>query len=555
MEEQTRQLAASERKRVLVSMCFALALVVSAVASLNIALPDVAADTGASQTELQWIVDAYAVVFAGLLLFAGAVGDRYGRKHTLVIGLAIFGAAHGFGALVDDPGLLIGARAVAGIGSALTMPSTLSIITTAFPPSQRSRAVGTWAGVAGGGAVLGLLLSGTLVEVSDWQWVFGANAIWAALALVVGQLWVPHSRDVDRQPLDYLGAFLSAVGLASVVFATIEGPSDGWSDPLVVGGYTLGGLLLAGFVGWELRNPHPMLDPRLFARPGFRTGSLSITLQFFAMFGFIFAILQYLQLVRDYSPLEAALALLPLAMTVGFLSRVVAPRLLARFSHRGVDAVGLAVLGAGFAIFATLDTNSSYLHILGGLVPLAAGIGLATTPATASIVASLPQAKQGVASAVNDTAREVGGAVGIAVLGSLLNNGYRDGIAEATGQLPPEAAEQARDSLAFVVNAAGRFGAPGQQLLETARASFVDGMSSAMTIAAVVMAVGALIVFGRGRHGGDRRGPRHLATGEPVPAEAVGGNGTTPATVPVGQSTTPPQPELHAPLRSTSKRS
>ena len=311
VRQKSRELTPSQRKRVLRAMCGALALVVSAVASLNIALPDVAAGTGASQTELQWIVDAYALVFAGLLLFSGAVGD------TLVAGLAVFGAAYAAGAVVDEPALLIAARAVAGIGSALVMPSTLSIITTAFPPEERSRAVGTWAGVAAGGAVLGLLLSGVLVEVADWRWVFGANAIWAAVALAVAVVWAPQSREASQPPLDHLGAALSALGLAGVVFATIEGPSRGWSDGLVLAGFVLGGASLVAFVAWELRREHPMLDPRLFARRGFRTGSMSITLQFFAMFGFFFGGLQYLQLVRGYSPLEAALALVPLAMTVG----------------------------------------------------------------------------------------------------------------------------------------------------------------------------------------------------------------------------------------------
>ncbi|HEX6421986.1 MAG TPA: MFS transporter [Acidimicrobiales bacterium] len=516
-----RELTEGGRRRVLVAMCVSLALVVSAVASLNIALPELAAATGASQTELQWIVDAYALVFAGLLLFSGAVGDKYGRRHTLLIGLAIFGVAYALGAVVVDPGLLIGLRAVAGIGSALVMPSTLSIITTAFPPEERSRAVGTWAGVAGGGAVAGLLLSGVLVEVADWRWVFAANAAWAAVTLLAALLWVPQSREAGQPPLDYPGALLSAGGLAGVVFATIEGPTRGWSDHLVVGGYGLGAAFLVGFVLWELRTAHPMLDPRLFARRSFRTGTVSMTLQFFALFGFFFGGLQYLQLVRGYSPLEAALALVPLAITVGLLSRVVAPRLVGHFGHRPVDAAGLAVLACGFLVLSTLDVNSSYLHILAGLVPLAAGVGLATTPATASIVASLPASKQGVASAVNDTAREVGGAVGIAVLGSVLNNGYRDGVAAHTAQLPPEVAGRAQDSLAFVVTAAERFGAPGQELLAAARASFVDGLSATMTVAAVVMAAGALVVFGRGRRSDrDDAGGLEQAP-QPIPGPAV----------------------------------
>jgi MFS family permease len=279
MIKPTTQPVATPR-RVLLSMCVALALVVSAVASLNIALPSLAGDIGASQTQLQWIVDAYALVFAGVLLFAGTFGDTFGRKRALVFGLLVFGVAYGFGATVDSPALLIVARAIAGFGAAFVMPSTLSIITTTFPPQQRARAVGTWAGVAGGGAVLGLLLSGFLVEVASWRWVFAANALWAALACMLSCAWISESRDVDGEPLDYVGAALSAGTLAGLIFATIEGPTRGWLDPLVLCGYGLGGGLLVTWVVWELRTSHPMLDPRLFTRRGFRTGSLSITLQF-----------------------------------------------------------------------------------------------------------------------------------------------------------------------------------------------------------------------------------------------------------------------------------
>lgn len=274
MEAQTQHRSTEgDRRRVLVTMCVALALVVSSVASLNMALPNLATEIGATQTELQWIVDGYVLVFAGLLFLAGALGDKYGRRHTLVIGLAVFGTAHAFGVFVDDPGLLIVARGVAGIGSALVMPSTLSIITTTFPPEQRTRAVGTWAGVASGGAVLGLLLSGSLLEVTDWQWIFATNAIWAALAFVLALLWVPHSREANQPPLDYGGAVLSAGALAAGIFATIEGPERGWTDGLVLSSYGLGALLLVVFVLWELRATYPMLDPRLFRLNGFRTGS------------------------------------------------------------------------------------------------------------------------------------------------------------------------------------------------------------------------------------------------------------------------------------------
>ena len=490
----------TDRHKVMLSMVFSLALVVSAVASLNLALPDIARATGAGQTGQQWLVDGYAVVFAGLLLPAGALGDRYGRRRMLTIGMVVFGLAYAFASLTTDAGTLIACRAVAGVGAALTMPATLSIITTTFPPEERSRAVGTWAGVAGGGAVIGLLLSGTLLEVGSWRWVFGANAVWAAIALAMAARWAPESRDSHAVSIDPIGGLLSAGGLSAAVYATIEGPHRGWSDHLVVGGFIAGAIGLIGFVLWELRRAEPLLDPRLFRRPGFASGSLSIALQFVAFFGFVFIGLQYLQLVLDYSPLRAALAFVPMGMTIGALSRQLAPRLSRRIGGARTNSIGLAIAAAGFCILAGLGTSSSYWHVLAGIITLGAGMGLATTPATSAIVTSLPDSKQGVASAVNDAAREVGGAVGIAVLGSLLTSGYHSGIDPATQGLPPEAAAHAHESLAFVVNAADRLGPAGDSLVVAARDAFVDGLQSAMWVAAVIMASGAVITALIHRH-------------------------------------------------------
>jgi len=479
-------------RKVMLSMVFSLALVVSAVASLNLALPDIAKATGASQTQQQWLVDGYAVVFAGLLLPAGALGDRFGRRRMLTCGTLVFGIAYAMASLTTDASMLITCRAIAGIGAALTMPATLSIITTTFPAEQRSRAVGTWAGVAGGGAVIGLLLSGTLLEVGSWRWVFVANAVWAGVALVLAALWAPESRDEHAVAVDPVGGLLSAGGLSAAVYATIEGPHRGWTDGLVVGGFVLGAIGLVGFVLWELTREEPLLDPRLFRRPGFASGSLSIALQFLAFFGFIFIGLQYLQLVLDYSPLKAALAFVPMGMTIGALSRQLAPRLSRRIGGARTNSLGLGIAAVGFCVLAGLGTSSSYWYVLAGLVTLGAGMGIATTPATSAIVASLPDSKQGVASAVNDAARELGGAVGIAVLGSVLTSGYRDGIDPATANLPPDAAEHAHESLAFVVHAADRLGPAGTELVDAARSSFVDGLHSAMWIAATIMAVGAV---------------------------------------------------------------
>lgn len=486
--------AVGRRRRVLLSMVFALALVVSAVASLNLALPEIARDTGATQTQLQWLVDGYAVVFAGLLLPAGALGDRFGRRRMLIGGMLLFGLAYALAAFTTDPRTLIALRSIAGVGAAMTMPATLSIITTTFPPHERTKAVGTWAGVAGGGAVIGLLLSGTLLEVAEWEWVFAANAVWAAIALVLAAAWAPESRDEHAGSVDPIGGALSAGGLSAAVFATIEGPHRGWTDPLVVGGYAVGAVALLGFVLWELTRRQPLLDPRLFRRRGFASGSLSITLQFLAFFGFVFIGLQYLQLVLGYSPLKAALAFVPMGAAIGITSRRAAPHLANTIGATRTNTVGLTLAALGFVVLAMLGTSSSYWHVLGGLLVLGAGMGIATTPATSAIVMSLPDSKQGVASAVNDAAREVGGAIGIAVLGSVLSGGYRGDIEPHTEGLPPEAAEKASDSLAFVVHGADRLGPAGDELLGVARDSFVSGMHTAMWVAAAVMATGAAAI-------------------------------------------------------------
>ena len=496
--------AVRQRRKVLLSMVFSLALVVSAVASLNLALPEIARDTGASQTQQQWLVDGYAVVFAGLLLPAGALGDRFGRRRMLIGGMLVFGLAYALAALTTDAGMLIALRSLAGVGAAMTMPATLSIITTTFPPEERTKAVGTWAGVAGGGAVIGLLLSGLLLEITQWQWVFAANALWAGLALVVAARWAPESRDEHAGSIDPVGGLLSAGGLSAAVFATIEGPHRGWTDPLVVVGFTIGFTALLAFVLWERTRKQPLLDPRLFRLRGFASGSLSITLQFLAFFGFVFIGLQYLQLVLDYSPLQAALAFVPMGVAIGATSRRVAPHLAHKLGATRTNTVGLAIAAVGFVVLATLDATSSYWQVLVGLIVLGAGMGIATTPATSAIVVSLPDTKQGVASAVNDAAREVGGAVGIAVLGSVLSSGYRGDVETHTEGLPPEAAERASDSLAFVVHGADRLGPAGEQLLGVARESFVNGMQTAMWVGASVMAVGAVAVqllhLGEQRH-------------------------------------------------------
>ncbi len=507
------------RTLILVVVAFALMMVVSAVSGLNVALPDLAVDTGASQTQVTWIVDAYTLAFVGLLLPAGALGDRFGRRGALLAGLSVFGAAAAAAMFVDDPTALIALRAAMGVGAAAVMPSTLSVITTSFPPDERGKAVGVWVGVAGGGAVLGLFASGALLEVFAWNSFFGLNVTLALVALVGTVAFVPGSRDPEAAPLDPVGALLSLVGLVGVVYSIIEGPEQGWADPVTIAGFLVGGASLVGFVLWELRSERPMLDPRLFRLRGFGTGSLVLAVQFFGSFGLFFVVIQYLQYVAGLSPLESAAALLPLPLVMVPLARN-APRIAQRVGPARVMTLGLALSGTGMLLMRRLEVDFAYGHLALALVVFAAGMGLAGTPATTAIVSSLPDSKQGVGSAVNDTARELGSVLGIAVLGSALNDAYRSGMADAVAGLPTSVAERVLSSVSFVKLGGDRLdqlGPAGERLAAAAQQSFVDASSTAFLIAALGLFAGAVAAALRAPRRPDREVP---APGkDPVPVE------------------------------------
>ncbi len=478
---------------VLAVMCTALATVVSAVSSLNVALPDIARDINATSSDLQWIVDAYAIVFAGLLLLFGAVGDRLGRRPVLLAGLAIFSASAAIALFIDSSGGLIAIRAFMGLGAAAIMPSTLAIITNVFPPDERDRAVAIWAGVAGASALLGLLASGALLEAFAWQSVFAFSSFLGLFALVASALTTPNST-ADEAALDIAGGALSVIGLSTIVYGVIEGPERGWTDPLTMAALALGIVVLGVFLVWELRRERPLLDPRLFRLRGFAAGTASITVQFFAFFGFVFVTLQYMQFVLDYSPLEAGVALSPMAVAMMGLSPRV-PRLVDQFGPARVGPTGLLLMAAGFMVFSTVSTDSNYLPLFIALCLLGTGLALATTPATTAIVSSLPANKQGVASAVNDAAREVGGALGIAVLGSALSGQYKSGISSAFASYPSDVAERAKESLPAALGITHQLGADGVPLAAQAQSAFVDGFALAMYIAAASTTAVATFVF------------------------------------------------------------
>jgi EmrB/QacA subfamily drug resistance transporter len=466
-------------------VCLALAAVVAAMSSLNVAVPDIARATHASQTQLAWIIDAYSLVFAALLLPAGAFGDRYGRRLALIAGLSVFGAGSAAAMTAQSAAELIGLRAVLGLGAALVMPATLSTITGTFASEQRTRAVSVWAAVAGGSAILGLLTSGLALEVWSWPSVFGLNVVLAAVALAGTLRFVPESADPHAPRLDVRGAVLAVTGMVALVYSIIEAPSHGWLSVRTLAGLGGGLVVLAGFVLAGMRRRNPLLDPRVFARRGLSAGSLSIFVQFAAFFGFIFLVLQYLQLVRGDSGLVSAVSMLPMAAAMMPSARL-APTLVARIGARATCTSGLVLMAAAFAVLAQLTGTSSYWLIAAGLIPLGAGMGLAMTPATSGITSALPTAQQGVGSAINDLSREVGGAVGIAVLASVLTSTYQ-GHLHLSHHLPAAEAGQARASVAVASHLGGAVAAQ-------AHTAFADGFHLALLIAAGVAAAAAIAV-------------------------------------------------------------
>ncbi len=474
-------------------MCLSLVMVVMSVAGLNVALPSLQTDLNATATELQWIIDAYALVFAALLLPAGALGDRFGRKRALLLGLTIFALGSLVGGIGTNAPQIIAGRIINGIGAAFVMPATLSLITTIFPPNERSKAIALWAGFAGAGGALGPILSGALLENFWWGSAFLVNVPIVAVVVTSVAIFSPTSKDPDATPLDPIGALLSLLGLAGLVFAIIEGPERGWTDGAVIGAFVLAVVCLTGFLLWERRSVHPMLPLTFFEDRRMSAGSAVVTVAFFVMFGLFFLLTLYLQFVRDYSPLAAGLATLPLAVTLV----AVAPRsasLALRIGSGLVMAVGFLCIGGGFGILSFLATDTPYLVLVVSLVLLGAGLSLTAAPATACIMNSVPQAKAGVGSAVNDTTREVGGALGIAVLGSISNAVYRSSINIDDLPLPPPVKAAAEESIGAATFIARSLPEGGRELAARAGSAFTHSFSVTSRVALAVTVVSAAVV-------------------------------------------------------------
>lgn len=492
-------------------LCLSLVLTVAGNASLNVALPDIQARLGAAPSQLQWIVDVYALVFAGLLLPAGALADRFGRKTALQGGLAVFMVtALVVSTMGSETWHLIAGRAVMGAGAAFIMPGTLSILANVFhDPAERRRAIAIWAGFAGLGGAVGTVVSGLLLEHYTWASTLLVNVPIAGLALVAGLWLVPNSSDPHEAKLDPPGALLAIAGLGTLLFAIIEAPHRGWLSPETLAVGAVAAVILAVFVWWELHSDHPMLDVRLFRNRTFAIGSSTITLQFMAMFGLYFTLAQYLQLSRGYTALQTAFIALP----VGVFSLIGAPlsaRNVARFGPRRVVGSGLIVSGSGLLLLALTASPTVPLPVLLlGFSLVGLGNGQTTAPSTTLIMNSVPRSRAGVGSAVNDLSRELGGALGIAVLGSVLASIYRRDVGRRLGDLSAELVVRAEDSITGAFEASGMAGSAGDpdlasRIADQARAAFSTAFGRTMLLGACVMAINAAIVWRfQGRHRSD----------------------------------------------------
>jgi EmrB/QacA subfamily drug resistance transporter len=458
---------------------------------VNIALPSLMRQLDASTRELQWVVDAYTLTFAALVLAAGSLGDRYGRKGALLLGLAVFGCATAVGGLVDSAGALIAVRAVMGVGAALIFPATLSIISNLYTErGERARAIGLWGAMTGLGVALGPVTGGWLLEHFWWGSVFIAMVPVAAATFLGAVFFVPTSRDPATPPVDVVGLALSTVTIGTLVYTIIEAPERGWTDAATIGGFAFSAAVAVVFVAWERRRTHPMLDVSLFRNLRFSAASGSIMFIFFALAGFIFLVTQYFQFLKGYAPLNTGVRILPVATCIA-IGSLVGVRLAVGLGNKAVVATGLLLVGVSFAWVSSNSIETPYINIVGQMVLAGLGMGLTTAPATEAIMGVVPKEKAGIGSAVNDATRELGATLGVAIIGSVFASLYASGIQDASGSVPAPALDAASESIGAALAISDQMGAAGQPLLEASQAAFFDGFQLGCLVAAGVLIAGA----------------------------------------------------------------
>ncbi len=531
----TRRPPPGRRWAILAVLCVSLLIVSLDNTILNIALPTLVTVLHATDSQLQWIVDIYACVFAGLLLVAGSIGDRIGRKKVFCAGLAIFAVGSAGSAFSTSVSSLVTARAVMGLGAACIMPATLSIITDVFrDPQDQARAIGIWSATTGLGIAIGPIAGGWLLAHYWWGSVFLVNVPVATLGLAMALWLVPDSRDPQRRTIDVFGAVLSTTGLALLLWAIIEAPVRGWHSPLVIGTGAAAAAILLGFVFWERHSSHPMLVLEPFGNRRFSVAMVAIALAVFGLMGALFVLTQYLQFSLGFSALGAGIRILPIAavLAVAALSSTYLDRW---FGTKAVVASGLLIVAAGFWRLTTTTTAQGFGHALPGMVLLGLGAGLIIAPATASVMGSLPRDRAGVGSAMNGTALQVGGALGVAVIGSVLAARYQGMMTHTlAGHIVPAVARHAILGSVGGALAVARIagGSLGTVLTTAARHAFVDGMDLALLVGVVVVSASAALVAvalpSRRRTGdGEDDSPEErpeIVAGQPQPGRCPGGS-------------------------------
>jgi EmrB/QacA subfamily drug resistance transporter len=512
---------------ILVSLLLAAFVINLDTTIVNVALPSLVRQLHATTSQLQWVVDAFNLFFAGSVLAAGSLSDRLGRKGMLLAGLVVFGLASLAGGLMASTGQLIAARAVMGVGAAMVFPATLSLLTNVFTePGERALAIGLWGAVTGAAIAQGPIVGGWLLEVFDWRSIFIAMTPIAAIAGFLTARYVPTSAEANAPRSDRVGFALSSAAIGLLIYTFIEAPNQGWASPRTLAGFTVAVLLAAAFVVWERHVEHPMLDVTLFANPRFTAASASVAISFFALSGFIFLVTQYVQFIKNYSPLSTGVRLLPVASCVA-VSSIIGTKLALRFGTKLIVATGLAAMAAFYLWVTTVAANTSYWTIAAQMVVLGTGMGLTSAPATEAIMAVVPKAKAGIGSAVNDATRLLGGTLGVAVIGSVYASLYASRLTTTLpAGLPKHVARTAHASIGGALSVAGSLAHSGHPAIaaaihKAASSAFFNGFHAANWVAAGVAAAGAIVALvllpAKPTDSGHDRHPSEL----PVPAYAA----------------------------------
>ncbi|MET7704164.1 MFS transporter [Streptomyces sp. NPDC005485] len=485
----------------LLVLCLSLLIVVMANTSLIVAAPDMTQDLGLSSSDLQWVIDGYTVPYAALMLVLGSIGDKYSRRGALILGLLIFAGGSLMGGLVEGTGLVIAARAIMGVGAAVVMPATLSLLVAMFPRAERAKAITAWSATSGLAIAAGPLAAGWLLESHAWGSTFLMNAPIAIVGVVGALLLVPPSKAAKMGAIDYVGGLLSIVTVASLVYAIIEGPHFGWGTGPITAA-VVAAVGLPAFVAWELRHPHPMLNVRKFGERPFSGSMLAVLFFFFGTFGSIYYSTQFLQFVLGYNALDTGVRLLPLAGAV-FVGAAVTGRVAPKLGVKLVVGTGMVTGTAGVFLLTLIESGSTYTDFLAPLLLLGFAIGLSLSPATDTIMGSFPESELGVGGGANDTALELGASLGIAILGSLLATSYKDKLTALVGDhLPAAATDTAKDSvgggLAVAEQVATTPGGGPQQaqtLIDAVHESFAHAIAHTSLIGGIVMAAGTVVVL------------------------------------------------------------